>query len=324
MNITKTYPGDASILNNAGIDPTPRKGSPCPNCGGRDRFTLFANGRHYCRGCGGGDAIDLIQKVHGCSFKEALTLAGSTLPARFQPSLKKSKASVDDHNKKRIDQARRIVSDSIPIEKNSDVCKYLTETRGFLPEALPHELLQHNRLAYFHQVEPGKVELLGHYPAMIAPVKSSDDSIIAAHITYLLGGQKAPVPSPKKLIGSPKGGVVRLYPAGSEVGIAEGIETAIAAHILFKTPVWAALSASFMPLIEIPDGIRLIHIYADNDANKAGQKAAHRLIEKLRSQEKTVGACKTPTASNTDFYDVYKETFHEDNTTKSKRYTGSN
>lgn len=312
---------DASILNNAGIDPTPRKARPCPNCGGRDRFTLFANGRHYCRGCGGGDAIDLIQKVHGCSFKEALAIAGTTQPARFQPALKPDKVGGIDQNQKRIDQARRIVADSVPIEKNSDVYRYLTETRGFPTEALPEELLQHNRLAYFHQIEPGKVELLGHYPAMVAPVKSSDDSIIAAHITYLLAGQKAPVPSPKKLIGGPKGGVVRLYPAGSEVGIAEGIETAIAAHILFRTPVWAALSASFMPLIQLPDEIRLVHIYADNDANKAGQKAAHKLIETLRTQKKAVGACKTPTASNTDFYDTYKELFNNEYTTDTRPRT---
>lgn len=309
---------DASILNNAGIDPTPRKASPCPSCGGRDRFTLFASGRHYCRGCGGGDAIDLIQKVHGCSFKEALAIAGTIQPTRFQHSLKEGKARSDDHKKKRIDQAHRIVADSVPIEKNSDTYIYLTETRGFPPEALPEELLQHDRLAYFHQIEPGKVELLGHYPAMVAPVKGADGSIIAAHITYLLAGQKAPVPSPKKLIGSPKGGAVRLYPAGSEVGIAEGIETAIAAHIIFKTPVWAALSASFMPLIQTPDDIRLVHIYADNDDSKAGQKAAHKLIETLRLQEKTVGACKTPTASNTDFYDTYKELFNNEYTTDTR------
>ncbi|KAF1079413.1 MAG: hypothetical protein GQF41_4293 [Candidatus Rifleibacterium amylolyticum] len=52
--------------------------SPCPVCGGNDRFTFWPDrGRYYCRGCNkSGDIIDLIRNVDGLSFIEARNLAG--------------------------------------------------------------------------------------------------------------------------------------------------------------------------------------------------------------------------------------------------------
>lgn len=52
---------------------------PCPWCGGKDRFTLFAGqgnnglGRFWCRQCGrGGDAIQFVREMEGVGFKEAV------------------------------------------------------------------------------------------------------------------------------------------------------------------------------------------------------------------------------------------------------------
>lgn len=58
-------------------DTTPtRIGMPCPNCGGHDRyeFKSATDGYHMCRGCGAGDGINMIRKIHSCSFPEALNL----------------------------------------------------------------------------------------------------------------------------------------------------------------------------------------------------------------------------------------------------------
>lgn len=58
------------------IDVRFKKKTPCPACGGRDRFRYDdknGNGDYICQHCGAGDGISLIQKVTGLSFPEALS-----------------------------------------------------------------------------------------------------------------------------------------------------------------------------------------------------------------------------------------------------------
>ena len=308
---------ESAVLAGLGIDARPRTNKPCPACGGDDRFSLYPSGRHFCRQCGAGDFLDLIMKVHRCQFKDALTLAEGVVSGGRQctppPAIPPSKV---DTRSQKIERVKSILAGANAIVPGDDVHRYLTVERGFPADILPVELLSHPGIEYWHESAPGKWESLGTFPAMVAPVRSHAGEVVAVHVTFLLDGRKAPVPSPKKLIGSPKGGAVRLYPAGEEVGIAEGIETAIAASVIFSKPVWAALSASLMPLVELPESIQLVHIFADNDSNKAGQTAAHKLIAKLKQEKRKVGACKTPTLQDADLYDVYKETQHEHNTRK--------
>lgn len=58
------------------IDVRFKKKTPCPACGGRDRFRYDdknGNGDYICQHCGAGDGISLIQKVTGLTFPEALS-----------------------------------------------------------------------------------------------------------------------------------------------------------------------------------------------------------------------------------------------------------
>lgn len=75
--------------------------SPCPDCGGDDRFHVWPNegetGRYWCRQCGKkGDLIDFLCWQKGKSFKEACEAVGKTPPQRRKvftdtSSFKKSK-----------------------------------------------------------------------------------------------------------------------------------------------------------------------------------------------------------------------------------------
>ena len=112
-------------------------------------------------------------------------------------------------------------------------------------------------------------------PAMIAAVQAPGGRIIAVQTTKLTNiGRKAPVEIPRVTRGALGAGAVRLGKASDVVGIAEGVETALAAMQLTEIPCWACIGAKRMHLVALPDSVRELHIFADND--KSGEEAAER------------------------------------------------
>lgn len=121
------------------------------------------------------------------------------------------------------------------------------------------------------------------FPAMLAAVTSPESELVALHRTYLThSGHKAPVPCPKKLTppgGSLQGAAIRLSMPTLRnnrlsLGIAEGIETALAAEILSGVPVWSCISTSGLKSFVVPADVQNLYIFGDRDENEAGQKAA--------------------------------------------------
>jgi len=66
-------------------------------------------------------------------------------------------------------------------------------------------------------------------------------------------------------------------------GLAEGIESAMAAMQLFRFPVWAAISAANLPHVQPPVWARDAVVFADNDRLSTGYKAARKAWERLRN-----------------------------------------
>jgi len=123
-----------------------------------------------------------------------------------------------------------------------------------------------------------------HGPALIVPVHT-DERITGVHVILLDdAGKKRPEPdlpdallwwNPKRSPGVLGSGAVRLAPATNVLGLAEGVEDALAATELTGVPCWAALGSGRMTSVAVPSSVCELHAFIDNDS--AGQKAGEEL-----------------------------------------------
>jgi hypothetical protein len=142
-------------------------------------------------------------------------------------------------------------------------------------------------------------------PCMVGAVQGPDRQIIGLHRTYLRadGMGKAGVSNPRKMLGTVRGGAVRLAKPDFEVAIAEGIETALSYMQITGTPTWAALSSSGLMAVEVPDDLMLVTIVVD--ADPAGEQAAQVAGDRFSQQGLKVQLVR-PTRGN-DLNDILQE-----------------
>jgi putative DNA primase/helicase len=148
-----------------------------------------------------------------------------------------------------------------------------------------------------------KHPLGGVWPAMVALVtRGSDDTPLAVHRTFLThdGDSKAPVEPQKMMLGSCRGGVVRLAQAGDVLMVGEGIETCLAAMQATAHSAWAALSISGLRTLNLPKDIRDIIILADGD--DAGEAAARDAALRWTRERRRVRIAQPP--HGLDFNDM--------------------
>jgi putative DNA primase/helicase len=116
-------------------------------------------------------------------------------------------------------------------------------------------------------------------PAVVAAVQAPDRRTIAVQVTRLdpSGERKAQVLIPRRTYGALGNGAVRLAAAGDVLGLAEGVESALSAMQLSGVPTWACLGASRMHRVAVPDSVRELHVFMDNDGpgRDAGERTAH-------------------------------------------------
>lgn len=145
------------------------------------------------------------------------------------------------------------------------------------------------------------------WPGMVGTVRDMRGEVIGLHRTYLAldGTAKAALATPRMSLGHVGGGVIRLAsPNAGLIGIAEGVETALAVMTACPSlPTWAALSAGNIAELSLPPEIDRVVICADHDASGVGFEAARKLATQMADRGKRAWIA-LPPGMGDDFNDL--------------------
>lgn len=265
------------------------KHGPCPMCGGKDRWRWCdrnGSGDWICNNCGHGSGTDLVMKFHKVDFKEAAQMIEGVIGEAH----KREKPRVDPAQAR--GEMARLWAASKPIIADCPAGRYLV-----------------SRSLRFDASSALRWASSATFPMMIGKVISPDNRAVNLHRTFLdANGRKAPIENCKLLMKgeTPNGSAIRLLaPSNGRLGVAEGIETALSAAVLFDIPCWATVHSAGMAAFTPPDGVTELHIFGDNDPSYAGHAAAYTLAKRMVAAQIVVSVA-FPDSVGEDWNDVLR------------------
>jgi len=242
-------------------------------------YVVPDKGFYHCYGCGAhGTTIDYIMRVRGLGFIEAVTeilgLPAQRAKEAAPAAVVRNDRTTDEHDAERV---REILAGCGPVVVGTAAHLYLTLRRlkSDQPALLAHQAL------YCHETR-------GPLPALVAPLTNSAGEVSAVQriwclprIEYVYGvgprDSRAPLKVRKKTLGHMGDGAVQLKPpSGPLLGLAEGVETAIAAMRLYRIAVWAVCGAARLGHVWIPGTVNEVLIFGDN--GDTGHELAERAV----------------------------------------------
>ena len=248
-----------AVLDHYGFRRTNNRHIDCVLCGKKKSFRLneYKGTPSYICTCSQGGVFNLLMQFLDYDFK---TLADEI-----------DKIIGNTQDRSQIIQKRDYVGELVsywktlkPI-KNTSAQRYL-RSRGIY--AIPNRSIK----VYGNDQES----------RMVAVATDDSGKPVMIHTTYLSGDKKASIETPKRWSRVDKSRedsvqesiAIRMFEAQTCLGICEGIESALSAHVLYSCAVWSVLSTSVMKNFRAPVGVSHLIIFADNDKNGAGLSAA--------------------------------------------------
>jgi hypothetical protein len=224
----------------------------------------------HCFGCGAhGDHIDWLMMIEGMDRDEAVRVLES-----WDARIARPRPALVDEEKKRL-LALQLWHEARPIT-GTLAARYLSERRRIDVAALPDG----DAALRFHPSCPFGAGI--RKPCLIALLRDvvTDEAIGIHRIALTPDANRIE----RRMLGG--AGAVKLWPAGSQLIVGEGIETVLAAatrishHGAPLRPAWSALSSGSLGKLPIVPGVERLLILVDHDVNGEGQRAAARCAER--------------------------------------------
>jgi hypothetical protein len=251
----------------------------------------------HCFGCGEcGSRLDWLVRVEGMTAAEATNTIKEWPSA---PSLVPQNGG-DEAEKLAFIKSIWTSAQSL---RGSMAERYLSETRHIDTTRLPEDI--HRSLRFHPHCVFGQGT---HLPCLIALMRDplTDEPVGIQRIALEHRDGKIEKLE-RRMLG--RAGVIKLWPAGSQLVVGEGLETVLAAATRIPyagaplTPAWSAVSGGALAKLPVITGIERLLILVDHDLNGQGQADAAQCADRWSRAGRSVIQLK-PKRPGDDFNDV--------------------
>ena len=168
------------ILAELGVSPQflKNKHGPCPICGGKDRFRFDdkeGSGSYFCNQCGAGNGLSMLRKLHKWTYQDACEQIAKCLPA----ARRRVQERPDDDTQAQYARRNKAI-DRLWSEGDAQWVVDRYHARRGIAASSP-VLRGHGSCPYYDEKTR---ELLGRYPAVLAPITSPDGRMVTIQRIY--------------------------------------------------------------------------------------------------------------------------------------------